>query len=136
MNQLNSSRDITFDEVVNSNGFKELLPDSGSGDANIADYSIPASNLIVSMLTKNNTINVDDGIEIYQKYTNGKNAITDTTTNILGSVQSLKTNLSEDYELVSKTSGFQQVSKEVTKFIAGHLGGAALIILQISFVET
>ena len=125
MNQLNSSKDITFDEVVNSNSFEELLPDSGSGDANIVDYSILASNVAVSMITKNNSVGVDEGIEIYQKYTNGKNAITDTTTNILGSVQSLKTNLSEDYELVSKTSGFQQVSKEVTKFISAHLGGAA-----------
>lgn len=125
MSQLNSSKDVVFDEVVKANSFNEFLPDGGVGDANIADYSILASNLAVSMITKNNSVGVDDGIEIYQKYTNGKNAITDTTTNILGSVQSLQTNLSSDYELVSKTSGFQQTSKEVTKFIAGHLGGAA-----------
>ena len=55
MNQLNSSKDVVFDEVVNSSSFKELLPDSGIGDANI-----------------------------------------------LGWVQSFKTNLSEDFELVSK----------------------------------
>lgn len=125
MSQLNSSKDVVFDEVVKANCFNEFLPDGGVSDANIADYNILASNLAVTMITKNNSVGVDDGIEIYQKYTNGKNAIADTTTNILGSVQSLQTNLSSDYELVSKTSGFQQISKEVTKFISAHLGGAA-----------
>lgn len=51
MSQLNSSKDVVFDEVVKANCFNEFLPDDGVSDANIADYSILASNLAVSMIT-------------------------------------------------------------------------------------
>lgn len=124
MSQLNGSKSINYNEVINPNTLKEFLPDGGIEDANIVDYSILASNVALSMVTKNKNIDLDDGLKIYQKYTDGKNNALDLSTNLIGSEQALKLNLDDDYELVSKTSKLQQSSKEVTKFFSAHISGA------------
>ncbi len=124
MSQLNGSKSVNYNEVINPNTLKEFLPDGGIEDANISDYSILASNIALSMVTKNKNIDLDDGLKIYQKYTDGKNNALDLSTNLIGSEQALKLNLDKDYKLVSKTSKLQQSSKEVTKFFSAHISGA------------
>ena len=121
-----NGKTIEFDSEVQSEIYKLLLPDGGNADANLLDWSIVISGVLLKIVEKNAAVQIEESAaKTMNIFLNGKAFVIDAGTNYVSSTGSLK---AAGRSIVTAIGGLfgGLIAEAGATFIVGPVGGVAV----------